>query len=420
MPMVFLLILSQLYANLYANTLPWVQVTLPENKTGWIRSTVLMTSLDFSSKAILKKKYSNIDPNTEVTILGSKDFQFKCKHLDKVFWVDHSYLAPVGEDLGYIVTTKLSGLSLTPSMDGKTNLEIKKGLKIKAYEFVDGFVKIKWEGRDYFVEFDNVLSRFNFASKVKTDKWHDVQSLLQDNIITSENNIIKVKEVSAITTSKKHAYIVTNFANVRAGQNSGSKLVTRLSGFMPISFSSVGSERLSFKPKPQKKILKIISHKTPKDRLVQDLYLNKKSWTSDELFNRKIFDIVTSKKNESLMFASANGVFRSDNGGKIWKKLEMFEDKNLPIAISKHGVVYIGQYKSDDEGRTFLPFVKWDLALKALQYQGLNQVGSLSIENISFLDEDEDSLKLDLKFKDQKKGSIITYDQGVTWLPVID
>ena len=102
------------------------------------------------------------------------------------------------------------------------------------------------------------------------------------------------------------------------------------------------------------------------------------------------------------------------------KKLEMFENQNLPIAISKQGTVYIGQYKSDDEGKTFLPFVKWDLALKALQYQGLNQVGSLRIENISFLDDDEDSLKLDLKFKDNKKGSIITYDQGITWLPVIN
>ena len=318
--MTFLLIFSQLFSNLYANTLPWVQVTLQENKTGWVRSTVLVTSLDFSSKATLRK-HPNIQPNTEVTILGSKDFQFKCKHLDKIFWVDHSYLTPVQQDLGYVVTTKPSGLRLTPSVNSKIDLEIKKGLKIKAEEFVNGFVKIGWAGKNYFIEFNNVLSRFNFASKVKTDKWHDVQSLLIDNIITSKNNIIKVKDISSLVTDKKHAYIVTNFANVRSKPTSRSELVTRLSGFLPISFSSVDSGQLVFEPKPQKKLLKIISHKTPKDRLTQDLYLNKKSWTSDELFNRSIFDIVTSKKNVNLMFASANGVFRSINGGKIWKKV---------------------------------------------------------------------------------------------------
>ena len=113
-------------------------------------------------------------------------------------------------------------------------------------------------------------------------------------------------------------------------------------------------------------------------------------------------------------------MFRSTDGGKLWEKIDIFEDKNLPIAIGKNGVIYVGQHKSMDNGETFVPYVRWDLALRAIQYPGIGKVGFLSIADIRLLEDKQNTLQLDLNLEQGKRASIISHDGGQSWLPVID
>ncbi len=422
-----LIITAILSATLQANTQDWVSVSLSDKRSGWIRSSVLIYDLHFSSRAILKEsiKKNNMILNrgTEVVILGSKGGNFKCQHPKGITWIEGRYLNPSDRDLGYIVTTKKTDLkNRSFNKAGK----LAAGLKIKAIRFVDNFVQIEWDDKKYFVEIDSILSKFNFASMVKTDIWHDVKSVLQHRIVTTRDKIINMEDVRGIITNRSYGYIATTRANVRKGKDLKSKVLTSLPGFLPIPINGLYSKDSSLPARGKVAMnKKVISKpkllKKGKDNIpAPDLYFNKKSWTSDELFNRTIFDIATSSRVKNLMFASAGGVFKSTTGGKLWEKIEVFENNNLPIAVSKNGTVYIGQYKSVDNGVSFVPYIKWDLALKAIQYQGVSNVGLLSINNISFLNDEENTFKLDLQLENNKKASIITHDGGSSWLPVID
>lgn len=416
----YLLIIATIFStSVEANISDWVRVDLANKQSGWVNSSVLIYDLHFSRRAILKEsiKKNNmiISGGTEVIILGSKGSNFKCQYLQSVTWIEGKYLAPSDRDLGYVVTTKKTDLK--DATFKKAGI-LKKGLKVKAVRFVDNYVQVEWDDKTYFVDIGSVLSKFNFASMVKTDIWHDVKSILQNRIVTAKNKIINTEDVRGIITNRNYGYIATAKANVRASRDLKSKIVTSLPSFLPIPIDGLTVKNPKLPVNSKVAINKKVISKPSIPS--SELYFNKKSWTSDELFNRKIFDIATSSKVKGLMFASANGVFKSANGGKLWEKIEIFEDNNLPIAVSKNGTVYIGQYKSLDNGASFVPYIKWDLALRAIQYQGVSNVGLLSINNINFLNDDENTFKLDLQLENNKKASIITHDGGSSWLPVIN
>ena len=406
----------------------WVGVTLPNKKSGWIRSEILVFDINFSSKATLRTAVGGLKKGSEVEILGSRRHNFRCKQHDTVLWIEAKDLLPLDEDLGFVITKEQTHLIEKPSLNRVS--QIGSGIKIRVIRFVDNFVEIEWEDKNYFIDVGSVLSRFHFASRVKTEAWHDVKSLLQNNIITAEDRLIKTENVVAVTTGRDFGYIVTNRANVRASRNSQSRVVSRLSGFLPIPVGNLyagqntpASTKPALKPVVKPVVSKpVVSRKVkpPKARAVSDLYLSKKSWTSDELFNRDVFDFANSPRVRGLIFASAKGVFRSTDGGKLWKKIDIFEDKNLPIAIGKNGVIYVGQHKSMDNGETFVPYVRWDLALKAIQYPGIGKVGFLSIADIRLLEDKQNTLQLDLNLEQGKRASIISHDGGQSWLPVID
>ena len=402
----------------FANTNSWVGITLPDSRKGWVRTNVLIYDLHLSSKVILNKPFNNILVGTQFEVLDVRGNDFKCKYQNSIFWISERYLSPVNNDLGFIITTKKAILKPYSKNDEIKN--IKEGLKIKALEFKNGLVKINWENSYYYIDAKNIISRFNFATRIKktkTDIWYNVKSILYNKVVT-ENKYIFFQDVNEIYTERKFGYVITDFANVRSNRNINSKVIKKLSRFVPVSMQEIYNlPSIDSIPKTSsaRKLVRI-----KPINIINDLYFNKKSWTSDEIFNRNIFDIVTSKKSPDLMFASANGVFRSVNGGKLWEKLNQFEDKNLPIAIASSGNIYIGQFKSSDGGDNFIPYVKWDMVLKAIQYQGVNQVGLLSIDNINFLDDDENALKLELKLNNNKKTSIVSHDGGNSWIPVIN
>tara|TARA_B100001248_G_scaffold262707_1_gene261257 strand:+ start:2648 stop:3835 length:1188 start_codon:yes stop_codon:yes gene_type:complete len=79
--------------------------------------------------------------------------------------------------------------------------------------------------------------------------------------------------------------------------------------------------------------------------------------TTAELLKNKIFDIAKSKSSK-LQIASAGGIYRSFDG-ENWQKIDLFGQQDYPVDIDQNGDIYIGEYRSQDNGNHFHKFVRW-------------------------------------------------------------
>lgn len=88
--------------------------------------------------------------------------------------------------------------------------------------------------------------------------------------------------------------------------------------------------------------------------------------SSEELMKRKIYSLSFENKKSLRGLVSADGVYRTEDGSH-WKKIAQFADQNLPVSIHPEGNWYVGSYKSTDGGKTFEPFIRWDVVAQSIE-----------------------------------------------------
>ena len=135
--------------------------------------------------------------------------------------------------------------------------------------------------------------------------------------------------------------------------------------------------------------------------------------TTQDIFKRKIFSMAVHPQNPRLSFVSANGIF-STLDGETWKKISFFKDHNHPIAISKTGDIFVGPYISQDDGKTFHPFLRWDKVAWAIHHKKNMTHESLSLQKIKLLDDVGKKISITVKAKD-KTYSFLSKNHGQTW-----
>lgn len=133
-----------------------------------------------------------------------------------------------------------------------------------------------------------------------------------------------------------------------------------------------------------------------------------------QLFSRKIFDMATSRSVPSLKFASADGIYRT-NDGVTWTKIPLFREQNYPIAVSKSGSIFIGPYVSDDLGETFQQWIRWDSLVSSLSIN--HDVSAQNLKILEIRPEDAAGHKVTLRLNVglSEPIRVATEDQGVSW-----
>lgn len=139
-----------------------------------------------------------------------------------------------------------------------------------------------------------------------------------------------------------------------------------------------------------------------------------------DLLSRGLFDMTVAKNNKDLRFASAGGVFKSNNG-RDWSQIPFFENKNYPIATATNGWIFVGPYLSTDQGTSFHQWIKWDTLVehvKRLTGSSLSRVRISSITanpNLQSLGKTSDEIQLELDLGVKKPLLIATDDLGKSW-----
>ena len=91
-------------------------------------------------------------------------------------------------------------------------------------------------------------------------------------------------------------------------------------------------------------------------------------FTVDEILAKKISYASFHPENPYRGLVSANGVYITQNG-QHWRKLPQFEDYNGPVHFFSNDLLFVGNFRSINGGKTFETYIQIDKLAAAIEHQ---------------------------------------------------
>lgn len=141
---------------------------------------------------------------------------------------------------------------------------------------------------------------------------------------------------------------------------------------------------------------------------------NEKSFSFEEILKKPIFSVAFHPNNPRQGIIAAEGVYMTTDGLN-WSKIDYFGDDNLPVAISAEHEIFVGQYRSTDGGKSFLPYLKWEQI--AAMIGGKHQKDSriLRLVKINPLDSKKVEIEIDTGLKTAKLIGSTKFGLVTSW-----
>lgn len=248
-------------------------------------------------------------------------------------------------DLGFLLVLKDSYLKMTPDDSAKVITTIPQGLRFKALKYKNGFAEIKYQNYTGYLSLSETITKFDLAKIVYADKkWQFANKRQFDYIITTENKKIHLSKIEGIVTPDNKGIIASNT--------------------QPIPMWSqveVLAESKQTWAQSQIKGHGLVWWKLNRSENV-DIY------TIDDLLKKDVSSVSFHPKNPLKGLLSANGVYLTEDGFH-WKKIPEFEKFNGPVHYFNDLLLFVGNHRSSDGGKTFENYIQIDKLTTAIAGQ---------------------------------------------------
>ncbi len=415
----------------------WHRVRWGE-KEAWIPSEDLLLPTDLYRKGKINREaplrrdpYWNLDPHSNlkrdsvVTIYKTEE-NWALVQLDPQIpgWIDISHLDPVESDWGYFYTKNQVQLHVQPKEESSIAKLAPQGARLIPVALKSPWMKVLYDGASGYAHLGQLLTKVDIASHVAVNsKWVEVDAVLGGWIRFKDGQFVDYALVQGLRIKESWAYIAKPQSTVYTEPSFESEKVeelTFLHPVQPLERRVVKWGRAELKKgqslwwRVEDKGANESVRAGPSGQAQSDRPLNRKVLETSELFSRKIFDIAASPVTPNLMFASAQGIFRTYDGNR-WEGVKGFEGENHPIAISKEGTVYVGSFRSDDQGHTFQNYIKWDEIVEIIHNKLQHIPNELRIEKIDLIGELGKTIELSIKTDLPSPIVLLSDNQGKSW-----
>lgn len=353
----------------------WIRST-EENgyQNFWISRNAVSSSLDFSKEAlvtvstpyyrhpfVIAKPAGHFKDLAVARILGREQnwfhVEFKANQGIRRGWIPEHLLQASPHDRGYAMTLSPTPLKKTASADSADILVLPGALRIEPLGLKNSWIKVKYKNKTGWISLYKVLSKLNFATRIQkrgSNTLLDVTSVSGNWFTLSDGAMVSLDQVTALETSPFEFIVDRNAPNISDLPSIGSGHVLGRLAFgeklrslqaLDVIWVRAGDgegNAIWYRP----------TALSPANEASPLL-------TIKDLQRRGLFDIATAPRNAKVKFASAKGIFRTDDG-KHWAPVDFFGSLNAPVAISDLGEIYVGTYVSHDGGRNFSPYLRWD------------------------------------------------------------
>jgi hypothetical protein len=253
-------------------------------------------------------------------------------------------------DLGYALILKDTYLRKTSSNEGSVLTTIPQGFRLKPLYYQDGFFKVQYKDYLGFVSLGEALTKFDMATMVYSDnQWHFVIKREFGSLITNTQKKISMNLIQKIITPDTRGIIASS--NQKVPLWSHIEIVkTEKNEWNRSDVKGHGS----------------VWWKTPDDEKKSPI--SEQAVLIDQLIRQPISSVSFHPKNPMRGILSSNGVYLTDDG-LHWKRVKQFDDYNGPVHYFNEVLIFVGNYRSTDGGKTFENYIQIDRLAQAIQDQ---------------------------------------------------
>ena len=247
-------------------------------------------------------------------------------------------------DLGFFQNLKITAFRIKPDLISKQIFTIPAGNKFQALGFQNGFVFAKMNKTTGYIDISDCISKFDFAKAVyakhpikKNKQWFYVKNRNFDQIETIDHQSISLNTVEGIFPDSKKAIItdpgqslpIWTTLEIKTEDTTNLWHQSQIEGHGLVYWKNAYAAT-----KNERKKIKI-----------------------DELLKKEISFVSFNPKNPRQAIASALGLFITTDG-ENWTAIEQFNDYSGPVLYYNEFLIFAGNYKSIDGGRTFENYIQ--------------------------------------------------------------
>ena len=282
------------------------------------------------------ERYKVMDTNTKTLYVYSEKFNSYQK-------VNHSEVHADAYDMGFAMALKDVYLRTAASDKSAVKTTIPLGTPIVVESYDGNFAKVKYQSYSGWISLSEIMTKFDFASFVFAEKeWHPVKKREFDTIVTADSKRIPLNNITGIIAPPDVGLIASSTQKIPLW----SKVIVTQKKLPSWQQSQIPEHGIVWwKP----------------NREYEQVY-----YTIDELLEREVSYVSFHPQNPYKGIVSADGIFVSQNGFH-WKKLQQFEAYNGPVLYLNDSVVFVGNWRSTDGGKSFENFIQIDKLASAIE-----------------------------------------------------
>lgn len=247
-------------------------------------------------------------------------------------------------DLGYFMTLKSTYLRSQAGLKAPQIKVISGSVKFTALGFKNGFVLAKINQTVGYIDISDCLSKFDFAKavyaahpKTKTKQWFYIKNRNFDQFETVDKWNIHLSNIEGIYPDTQKAIVTTS---------------NQLLPIWSVLELKVEAPTLKW----NRSLLK--GHGTVYwQRKLNTENLTQQKIKIDDLLKKEISFVSFNPKNPRQAVASAKGLFIT-NDGENWTEIEQFKNYSGPVLFYNEFIIFAGNYKSTDGGKTFENYIQ--------------------------------------------------------------
>jgi hypothetical protein len=302
-----------------------------------------------------------------------------------VGWIPLHLLSPAFEDLGFGVTLIDSFLKKTPQLNGELITTIPRNKRVTVLNYQNTWALIKYDQWQGYVDINHLILKADFAYSALDEKnqWHPILYRENDQLITQQNKKLSLAKIRGLAT-QENLGIVINAQPPDFTLRNRLKINETLNQYWVLSTLPNHGD--------------VWWQKTPKVALTTQLTSIKGMLTTEELLRKNIFSIAFLKDKTLSGFASARGIYKTDDALN-WEPIPLFGTQDYPITIGENGLIWIGPYRSLDNGKTFEQQIKWDQLTRVVQGQLTIAPSFLKLNELEIINKQNIKLSVDTGYQ---------------------
>lgn len=320
------------------------------SKELWIPAEFLALEHQVATEATYKKT------NRKVLVLDANESQVMIQDENKKsFWTSFEDLRSLNTDKGLVIALQKGNLRSGPNWKSQSTGSYEPHERFLIKGFRENWIHVQHPKNPLlsgYIPSDQVLTKYDFSAAIKVaGQWRNVHYRLGNFIVTGSKQKIPIYEVQEILTKPNLAIGIDYHPSSQVLINQRYQVMDKKVHIWAKS-QLPGHGEVYWKPleKLDTSNLRGISG----------------TITTDQILKKELYSVSVHPLNEQKAIASGEGVFLTKDG-VLWNEIERFKGQNWPVYIDHKGIVYVGNLRSSDFGKSFQTFFQWEEITETLQ-----------------------------------------------------